>query len=124
MIMMLFPTQDRDLLNPALTNLRSLRCVSYLPLKATDRFETTRWTTSDIQAYIHKGFNLTCPQAAPKLVRIYVDGSFDVFDVGQACLFFRAPHRGVFSDEVLLQNGYNWPGVGRLDLVRHGQRSY
>ncbi|KAF8816363.1 hypothetical protein BYT27DRAFT_7230014 [Phlegmacium glaucopus] len=39
---------------------------------AVHRFETTRWTASDIQAYIHTGLNLTSPQA--KLVRIYVDG--------------------------------------------------
>ncbi|KAF8816357.1 hypothetical protein BYT27DRAFT_7238013 [Phlegmacium glaucopus] len=66
-------------------------------------------------------------QAAPKLVRIYVDGSFDLFDVGhalqlqQAKLAFSFVHLivGVFSDEVLLQNGYNWPEVERLDLVRH-----
>ncbi|KAF8803385.1 hypothetical protein BYT27DRAFT_7214708 [Phlegmacium glaucopus] len=74
----------RDLLNPALMNLCSLWCMSYLPLKATDRFKTTRWTTSDIQTYIHKGFNLTCPQAAPKLVHIYVGGSLDMFNVGHA----------------------------------------
>jgi len=49
--------------------------------EAKDRFETTRWTASDIQAYIHKGLNLTSP-APKKLVRIYVDGSFDMFDVG------------------------------------------
>ena len=48
--------------------------------EAKDRFETIRWTASDIQAYIHKGLNLR--SAAPrKLVRIYVDGSFDRFDV-------------------------------------------
>ena len=49
--------------------------------EAKDRFETTRWTASDIQAYIYKGLNLTAP-APKKLMRIYVDGSFDMFDVG------------------------------------------
>jgi choline-phosphate cytidylyltransferase len=49
--------------------------------EAKDRFETTRWTASDIQAYLHKGLNLTTP-APKKLVRIYVDGPFDTFDVG------------------------------------------
>jgi len=96
--------------------------------EAKDRFETTRWTASDIQAYIHKGLNLTNP-APKKLVRIYVDGSFDMFDVGhvlqlrQAKLAFSFVHLivGVFSDEVLLQNGYtfNWPEIERLEFVRH-----
>ena len=115
--------------------------------EAKDRFETTRWTASDIQAYIHKGLNLT-GLSPTKLVRIYVDGSFDTFDVGwatnrlcydkllswtfyprhalqlrQAKLAFSFVHLivGVFSDEVLLQNGYtfNRPEIERLELVRH-----
>jgi choline-phosphate cytidylyltransferase len=49
--------------------------------EAKDKFETARWTASDIQAYIYKGLNLTSP-APRKLVRVYVDGSFDSFDVG------------------------------------------
>ena len=62
---------------------RSFSVVRELPAfeEAKDRFETIRWTASDIQAYIHKGLNLTSP-ASTKLVRIYVDGSFDMFDVG------------------------------------------
>ena len=63
--------------------LGSLSAVRELPAfeEAKDRFETTRWTASDIQAYIHKGLNLTS-SAPKKLMRIYVDGSFDPFDVG------------------------------------------
>ena len=41
----------------------------------------------------------------------------------QAKLAFSFVHLivGVFSDEVLLQNGYtfNWPEIERLELVRH-----
>lgn len=60
----------------------SLSAVRELPAseEARDMFETTRWTASDIQAYVHKGLNLTSP-APKKLIRIYVDGSFDMFDV-------------------------------------------
>jgi len=108
----------------------SLSAVRELPAseEAKDRFETTRWTASDIQAYVYKGLNLTSP-APKKLVRVYVDGSFDMFDVGhalqlrQAKLAFSFVHLivGVFSDEVLIQNGYtfNWPEIERLELVRH-----
>lgn len=61
----------------------SFSAVRELPAseEAKDRFETTRWTASDIQAYIQKGLNLTSPPSK-NLVRIYVDGSFDMFDIG------------------------------------------
>lgn len=60
-----------------------LSAVHELPAfeEAKDRFETTRWTASDIQTYIHKCLNLASP-SPKKLVRIYVDGSFDMFDIG------------------------------------------
>ncbi|KAF8816355.1 hypothetical protein BYT27DRAFT_7248428 [Phlegmacium glaucopus] len=98
---------------PLATN-PSASCTNDAVMMAKDKFETTKWTASDIQASIHKGLDLLNPQAAPKLVRIYVDGSFDVFDVGhalqlgQAKVAFSFVHLivGVFSDEVLLQNGY------------------
>ncbi|KAJ3514986.1 hypothetical protein NLJ89_g2043 [Agrocybe chaxingu] len=97
---------------------------------AQDRFETTRWTASEIQAYIRKELHLP-PQTSfeNKRLRVYVDGSFDLFGVGhalqlrQAKLAFPCVHLivGVFSDDTLRQ--YNatttWPEVERLEIVRH-----
>lgn len=48
-----------------------------------DRFETTRWAAEDIQAYVRKGLNLPAgSKYDTRRVKIYVDGAFDVFDVG------------------------------------------
>jgi hypothetical protein len=54
--------------------------------EAQDRFETVRWNACEIQAYIRKGLGISQPTPLDKTVRIYVDGSFDAFDVGQVIL--------------------------------------
>ncbi|KAF8956926.1 cholinephosphate cytidylyltransferase [Flammula alnicola] len=97
---------------------------------AQDRFETTRWNASEIQAYVRKGLNLPPSTTFDnKRVKIYVDGSFDLFDVGQALQLRQAKLAfpsvylivGVFSDDILQQNNSKstWPEVERLELVRH-----
>ncbi|KAF8159648.1 cholinephosphate cytidylyltransferase [Crassisporium funariophilum] len=117
----------------------SFSAVRELPAseEAKDTFETTRWTASDIQAYFRKQLEprySNSNQGRPvsfsnKIVRVYVDGSFDTFDVAhvlqlrQAKLAF--PHVqlvvGVFSDHLLETNGCNfaWPEVERLEVARH-----
>jgi len=95
-----------------------------------DRFETTRWGADVIQAYVRKGLNLSAGSKYDnRRVKIYVDGAFDVFDVGhalqlrQAKLAFPSVYLivGVFSDDLLHQNNAKttWPEVERLELVRH-----
>ncbi|KAF8814211.1 hypothetical protein BYT27DRAFT_7219902 [Phlegmacium glaucopus] len=60
---------DHDVIsNPGQGSLES--SFDEFTFSAMHRFETTRWTANDIQAYIHIGLNLTSPQA--KLVRIYL----------------------------------------------------
>lgn len=53
---------------------------------AHDRFETTRWSATEIQLFVRKGLglsNIVQPISFDnKRVRVYVDGIFDVFDVG------------------------------------------
>jgi cytidyltransferase-like protein len=97
--------------------------------EAQDRFETVRWNACEIQAYIRKGLGISQPTSLNKRVRVYVDGSFDAFDVGhalqlrQAKLAFPSVYLiiGVFSDDVLHQNNSktSWPDVERIELVRH-----
>jgi choline-phosphate cytidylyltransferase len=54
-----------------------------------DRFETTRWNASEIQAYIRKGLSAPiCSKHENRRVKIYVDGSFDTFDVGCVASIF------------------------------------
>lgn len=114
-----------------------------------DRFETTRWGAEDIQAYVRKGLNLPAGSKYDnRRVTIFVDGAFDIFDVGlvpcgvyfhyvpllncprrhalqlrQAKLAFPSVYLivGVFSDDLLHQNNAKatWPDVERLELVRH-----
>ncbi|TFK29753.1 choline-phosphate cytidylyltransferase [Coprinopsis marcescibilis] len=99
---------------------------------ARDRFETINWSAEEIQAYVRKVTNLSILQEtnfANKTVRVYVDGSFDIFNVGhvlqlrQAKLAFPLVHLtvGVFSDDTL--NHYGYPGtlseVERVEMVRH-----
>jgi hypothetical protein len=50
--------------------------------EAQDRFETVRWNACEIQAYIRKGLRISQPSSQNKRIRLYVDGSFDAFDVG------------------------------------------
>ena len=47
---------------------------------AQDKFETTCWTASEIQAFIRKQVEATRSLENRK-VRIYVDGDFDTFGV-------------------------------------------
>ncbi|KAF9478247.1 Nucleotidylyl transferase [Pholiota conissans] len=95
-----------------------------------DRFETTRWSASEIQAYIRKSLSPpTCSKYETRRAKVYVDGSFDTFDVGhalqlrQAKLAFPSVYLivGVFSDDLLQQNNVKatWPEFERLELVRH-----
>lgn len=60
---------------------------------AQDRFETTRWTATEIQLYVRKGLGLSDivqPTSFDnKRVRVYVDGIFDGFDVRYNLVFNR-----------------------------------
>lgn len=54
---------------------------------AQDRFETTRWTATEIQAYIRKALNLSGGMALDhKSMKVYVDGTFDMLDVGSVAI--------------------------------------
>jgi hypothetical protein len=48
---------------------------------ARDRFETARWTATEIQAFVRKQIAST-RSFDNKRVRVYVDGTFDTFNVG------------------------------------------
>lgn len=48
---------------------------------AQDRFETTRWKPSEIEAYVKKQLETT-ESFDRKRMRVYVDGTFDAFGVG------------------------------------------
>jgi hypothetical protein len=48
---------------------------------ARDRFETARWTASEIQAFVRKQIAST-RSFDNKRIRVYVDGTFDTFNVG------------------------------------------
>ena len=84
---------DYDVIsNPGSASLDSSMCleetVCELPAsqEAQDRFETVRWNACEIQAYIRKGLRIPQATSLDRTVRIYVDGSFDAFDVGQVTL--------------------------------------
>lgn len=47
---------------------------------AQDRFETTRWTASEIQAFVRKQIASGRP-FDNRRIRVYVDGSFDTFNI-------------------------------------------
>ena len=47
---------------------------------ALDKFETTRWTPSEIQAFVRKQIAST-HSFDNKRIRVYVDGTFDTFNV-------------------------------------------
>ncbi|EAU90554.2 choline-phosphate cytidylyltransferase [Coprinopsis cinerea okayama7 len=99
---------------------------------ARERFETINWTPEEIQTYVRKALSLSSAQEVGvnhKTVRVYVDGPFDMFNVGhvlqlrQAKLAFPLVHLtvGVFSDQVLNERGYPpvWSEVERVEMVRH-----
>ena len=49
------------------------------------RFETTRWSASEVQAYFRKTLDLGSVKRddlESKTVRVYIDGAFDTFNVG------------------------------------------
>jgi choline-phosphate cytidylyltransferase len=50
------------------------------------KFETTRWSASDVQAYFRNtldlGSSIKKDDLENKTVRVYVDGVFDAFNVG------------------------------------------
>lgn len=63
--------------------LRSSSLPHELPpfVDAQDRFETTRWTPDEVQAFIRKQID-TARSLENRKVRVYVDGIFDAFGVG------------------------------------------
>jgi len=95
---------------------------------AQDRFETTRWTASEIQAFVRKQIASTS-SFDHRRIRIYVDGTFDTFNIShamqlrQAKLAFPFVHLivGVFPDDLLQKHDYSptWPEIERAELVRH-----
>ncbi|KAJ2934885.1 hypothetical protein H1R20_g2297, partial [Candolleomyces eurysporus] len=96
---------------------------------ARDKLETVNWSADEIQARVRKSLNLAPETHSRRTVRIYVDGAFDVFNVGralqlrQAKLAFPFVHLivGVFPDELLNQHGCSvtWPEMERVEMVRH-----
>jgi len=58
---------------------------------AQDRFETTRWSASEVQQHVQKSLvpGLSLSDVNNHRIRIYVDGSFEDFDVGYAQTFFQ-----------------------------------
>ncbi|PPQ75202.1 hypothetical protein CVT24_010118 [Panaeolus cyanescens] len=96
-------------------------------------FETTGWTSNQIQDYVCRGLQPK-PESQSngsrkRLIRVYVDGIFDSFDVGhalqlrQAKLAFPSVHLivGVFSDAILQakHSPLVRPEVERVELLRH-----
>ncbi len=49
-------------------------------MDAQDKFETTCWTAGEVQAFIRKQVEAT-RSFENRMVRIYVDGTFDTFGV-------------------------------------------
>jgi hypothetical protein len=49
---------------------------------ARDKLETVSWSADEIQAFVRKSLNLAPETHSRRTVRIYVDGAFDVFNVG------------------------------------------
>lgn len=58
---------------------------------ARDKFETSKWTAEDVQAFVRKGLDGSAPKSTKiqklfassrRTIRIYVDGSFDGFNTG------------------------------------------
>ncbi|KAK2463630.1 hypothetical protein APHAL10511_004381 [Amanita phalloides] len=96
-------------------------------------FETARFTPQDIQANVRRALDRNPDRphlfADNSTVRIYVDGTFDIFNVGhalqlrQAKLSFPSVYLlvGVFSDQLMANYGYAsyLPHVERCELVRH-----
>ncbi|KAF8347765.1 choline-phosphate cytidylyltransferase [Amanita rubescens] len=105
---------------------------------ALTKFETARFTAEEIQANVRRALDGSSkpragerPQlfADNKTIRVYVDGTFDIFNVGhalqlrQAKLAFPSVYLlvGVFSDQLMASYGYTslLPHVERCELVRH-----
>lgn len=66
-----------------------------------DRFETTRWSATEVQAYVRKGLNLAPGNKYEnRRVTVYVDGSFDTFDVGlvMSGVYFCCPGSCLIDD--------------------------
>lgn len=62
---------------------------------AQDRYETTRWSSTEIQAFIRKALSLPPRAFDNTRVRVYVDGSFDSFDIGCVAIALQYDaHRG------------------------------
>ncbi|KAF5338405.1 hypothetical protein D9611_012492 [Ephemerocybe angulata] len=96
---------------------------------ARDKLETAKWSSDEIQAYVRKTLGLAPETHLRRTVRVYVDGPFDVFNIGnalqlrQAKLAFPYVHLvvGVFTAEQLAQYGYStsWSELERVEMVRH-----
>lgn len=49
---------------------------------AQEKFETTRWTASEVQAFVRQQIAPTSTLAFDhKRIRIYIDGAFDIFNI-------------------------------------------
>ncbi|KAJ3571815.1 hypothetical protein NP233_g3495 [Leucocoprinus birnbaumii] len=96
---------------------------------SSKKIEATRWTAVQIQEYVSKVAGERCSGFDNKVLRIYVDGSFDPLTAGhalhlrQAKLSFPRVHLlvGVFSDQTIRENNYgaSVPEEERYELVRH-----
>jgi len=104
---------------------------------ARDTWETVKWDKEDVRAYVNKALEGSSFSSRPtesngdgrceerRTVRVYVDGSFEVFNAGhalqlrQAKLSFPTVHLivGVFPDELISM--CRVPHVERCELLRH-----
>jgi len=64
---------------------------------AQDKFETVRWNAGEVQSFVSKGLGVDSI-VSRKRVRVYVDGTFDQFDLGYESL---ASWLSVFLNEPL-----------------------
>ncbi|KAJ4473873.1 cholinephosphate cytidylyltransferase [Lentinula aciculospora] len=104
--------------------------------EAYDKFATTRLTASEIQASTRASLGLapvvpnrTSHDKDNRIKRVYVDGLFDIFNVGhalqlrQAKLSFSSVHLivGVYSDELCEHYGTPSavPHLERCEILRH-----
>ncbi|KAF8627797.1 hypothetical protein AX15_004223 [Amanita polypyramis BW_CC] len=103
------------------------------------KFETARLTAEEIQENVRKALDASSSRfrigerqqllAEDRTVRIYVDGTFDMFNIGHALQLRQAKLSfpsvfllvGVFSDQLMERYGYtsSLPHVERCELVRH-----
>jgi len=103
---------------------------------AIEKFDTVNLTAADIQAYVRKALDSASGRSVAypmehRTVRVYVDGTFDMFDAAHALQLRQAKHAfpsvhlsvGIFSDELCQtyqsQNLPKVPHTERCEVVRH-----